>query len=455
MTRVYSSLIALGLVAAVVGPAPVAAQTPRCDAPRVLLVVDKSSSMLGGLPAGGTKWEAASTAVGELTAAYETSVDFGLMVFPFPDRCEPGQVTMDVGPHPSADVFTALGDPPPVGGSYTPMAQTLDGIAAYAPLLDPEMSNHVILITDGWQWCDPYDSSTRFTPVDSVTRLAALGVTVHVVGFGGAVDALTLNRAAVAAGTALPGCDVTASSPSDPNHCYQQADDLVELRAALSAIARDITEETCDGLDNDCDGQIDEGFDVDADGYTVCGTDTTNPGTTDPALADCDDAADTVHPGATEVCDGVDNDCDGSIDPGCECFEGADRPCGMEVGACTLGVQLCTGGIWAECTGGVPPEATDPCDGVDNDCDGTSDEDADCGEGSICVDGACEGTEPSTPVDPVVPPPETTPTPTPPVVSDGNCACSTPGAPGGPAPLPLALALGLAGFALVRIRRGA
>jgi len=458
MNRTNAALVSFGLLAAcLVGlaPTPVSAQPPRCDAPRVLLVVDKSSSMLGALPAGGTKWDAATTAVGELTAAYESTVDFGLMVFPFPDRCEPGQITIDVGPHPAADVFTALGTPPPTGGSYTPMAQTLDGIASYAPLLDPEIANHVILITDGWQWCDPYDASTRFTPVDAVTRLASLGVTVHIVGFGAAVDALTLNRAAVAAGTALPGCDAAASSPSDPNHCYQQANDLVELRAVLSAIARDITDETCDGLDNDCDGLIDEGFDVDADGYTVCGTDPSNPGTTHLSLADCNDADAAVHPGAEDVCDGADNNCDGSIDPGCECFEGADRPCGMEVGACELGIQLCTGGVWAECTGGVMPAATDPCDGIDNDCDGPADEDADCGAGMVCIDGACEPSEPTTPFDPVEPPPELTPTDPGASVSDGNCSCSTPGAPGSPSPLPVALALGLVGVALVRMRRGA
>jgi uncharacterized protein (TIGR02145 family) len=58
-----------------------------------------------------------------------------------------------------------------------------------------------------------------------------------------------------------------------------------------------------DGVDNDCDGDIDEGFDVDGDGYSL------NQG-------DCDDANAQVNPGATEIEDGIDNDCDGDIDEG-------------------------------------------------------------------------------------------------------------------------------------------
>jgi uncharacterized protein (TIGR02145 family) len=58
-----------------------------------------------------------------------------------------------------------------------------------------------------------------------------------------------------------------------------------------------------DGVDNDCDGDIDEGFDVDGDGYSV------NQG-------DCDDANSNVFPGAPELEDGIDNDCDGEIDEG-------------------------------------------------------------------------------------------------------------------------------------------
>ena len=61
--------------------------------------------------------------------------------------------------------------------------------------------------------------------------------------------------------------------------------------------------EVCDGIDNNCNDEVDEGFDGDGDGYTSCG-------------GDCDDERASVSPGAEEVCDQEDNDCDEEIDEG-------------------------------------------------------------------------------------------------------------------------------------------
>ncbi len=129
--------------------------------------------------------------------------------------------------------------------------------------------------------------------------------------------------------------------------------------------------EICDGVDNDGDGEVDEGFDADGDGWTTCG-------------GDCDDTDPTVFPGAAEVCNGQDDDCDGSV-PADEIDGDGD------------GVSECEGDCDDD-DANTFPRAPELCDGIDNDCDGVigvDETDVD-GDGVWLCDGDCAGMDPDT-----------------------------------------------------------
>jgi hypothetical protein len=145
--------------------------------------------------------------------------------------------------------------------------------------------------------------------------------------------------------------------------------------------------EKCDGLDNNCDGTTDEGCDFDNDDHCGCGQSFTyasdlssvcpKTNTTDnfwwTTTCDCKDSNGQINPTKTEVCDGVDNNCDNIVDEGCLCTNGASQACGVDTGSCSYGTQLCSAGSWGACLGSISP-TTEVCDNQDNDCDGTVDE---------------------------------------------------------------------------------
>jgi hypothetical protein len=117
--------------------------------------------------------------------------------------------------------------------------------------------------------------------------------------------------------------------------------------------------EVCDYRDNNCNGQIDEGVqttyyrDADGDGFgdpknAVMGCQA--PAGFVATGGDCDDSRASIHPGAAEACNNLDDDCDGTVD---DFTRACDNACGP-------GTELCTAGLFAGCTAPVITEITNP-----------------------------------------------------------------------------------------------
>ena len=193
-------------------------------------------------------------------------------------------------------------------------------------------------------------------------------------------------------------CDLSLGFVSDNTDCND-----------TSAAVNPNASEYCNAVDDDCDGSIDEEdaldqsqwyADFDGDGYgtsldTVVVCPYNKPvGYIEPSMSlDCDDANPNTYPTAVELCDGVDNDCDGLIDdadindlditlgpsPGSIYYVDAD---GDSFGDTNMPVERCTSQIGyvldnTDCNdadGSVNPTSDEVCDGVDNNCDALIDD---------------------------------------------------------------------------------
>ncbi|MFM7106628.1 MAG: MopE-related protein [Flavobacteriales bacterium] len=135
---------------------------------------------------------------------------------------------------------------------------------------------------------------------------------------------------------------ITQSSCSQPSGYVANAQDCNDASPNI----KPTTQELCNNIDDNCNGTIDEGYDNDNDGFTTC-------------EQDCNDNNALIYPGAFEICDGADNDCDNIVDEGFDADEDGFTVCN---GDCDDG------------DGSVYPGATELCNAGDDDCDGSIDE---------------------------------------------------------------------------------
>ncbi len=171
-----------------------------------------------------------------------------------------------------------------------------------------------------------------------------------------------------------------------------------------NAVINPLAEEVCDSIDNNCDGQVDEGttgsltWYLDDDGDTFGDLSTTiNSCSQPPGYTlnpdDCDDLNPNVNPGELEYCDGIDNNCNGQVDEaspssGQTWYTDADGDgfgesnnysilsCSQPNGAlvCPSCVYVLDASDCNDTNNSIYPGATESCDGIDNDCDGQVDE---------------------------------------------------------------------------------
>lgn len=165
-------------------------------------------------------------------------------------------------------------------------------------------------------------------------------------------------------------CDVCVDNDGDGYgapanaNCNHPELDCDDTDAAVNPGAAEL----CNGVDDNCDGVLGaEEVDDDGDGFMIC-------------EGDCDDTNSDIYPGADEDCDGIDTDCDGAL--------GAD-----EVDVDGDGFMICEGDC-DDTEAGMFPGNPEICDGLDNDCDGVvpADEvDADGDGVMVCEDDCDDG----------------------------------------------------------------
>jgi hypothetical protein len=161
----------------------------------------------------------------------------------------------------------------------------------------------------------------------------------------------------------IPNNEVTDADGDGAVECYDCDDTNINVAPN--------NREICDNIDNDCDEEIDEDI---LEEWQACGPPSSS-GVCEMGEQICLDGElyciDAIYPSG-EVCNNLDDDCDGLTD------EGLSQEC---TSICGVGIEYCLEGNWIGCSAPQPTEEI--CDGIDNNCDGQIDEGCSCPEGAV------------------------------------------------------------------------
>ncbi len=299
-----------------------------CDPPNILIILDKSGSMLNN-----NKWTDAKTALKSVTNTYSTQVRFGLVSFSDAGSVDAPLPTAVPAIQAALDAINPLGQTFMVSALNTATAEINRSLNA-DPI--PGRPTSVLFITDG----EPSDRC----PSAEVTALRTLNikglaydVKTYVVGFGALVNPVCLNDLATRGGTDLPG-----------NIKYYVSNSSADLIAVMNTIITSATQnaktEICDNKDNDCDGKVDEGLSRNCNNQGCSGKETCTAG----QWGNCNAPAP-----SPEICDNKDNDCDGKVDENV-----VPQACSNN---CGTGTQTCSAGKWNACNATGQRACTNNC----------------------------------------------------------------------------------------------
>jgi hypothetical protein len=259
------------------------------------------------------------------------------------DDCDPGNDT-------SGETWYEDGDGDGYGDPAAPTVTQCDQPVGYEANADDCDDDSATVHPGADEYCDGVDEDCDGTIDDNASDATEWFADVDGDGYG---DSSSSQFA----------CSAPANHVADNTDC-NDADGSIYPSAT----------EVCDGVDQSCEGTIDEGFDLDGDGFldaAACATGT-----------DCNDGDGSIYPGGTETCDGVDEDCDGTIDDNAsdatEWFADVDGDSYGDAASSQFACSAPANHVAdnTDCDDGnasISPADAEVCDDVDQDCDGTAD----------------------------------------------------------------------------------